>query len=469
MSLEDLLTEWLPRQRWFAGKDREPRTVSIARRRTLCEGEPSLTHLLVDVELDVAGGAAQRSRYQLLLGARATLPPQLEHARIGHLDDLGDVYDAVHDDELMQHVLHWISDDSDRAGIAFRHEPGAPLAPDTGSRVIGAEQSNTSVVFGDDSILKLFRIVVAGVNPDLEITRALTEAGNEHVAAVHGWIELVGEPDAGATTGDSATAGAATAQATLGVLQEFLKTGSDAWALALTSVRDLFAEGDLHADEVGGDFAAESERLGMATADVHLALSQRLPTGSAHGPELAGLADAMAARLDATLSVVPALRPHAGAITAAFDQLRTLAEPLPVQRVHGDLHLGQVMRTDYGWVLLDFEGEPGAPIETRSALSSPLRDVAGMLRSYDYAARYLLADYSASPHLEYRATEWAERNRDAFCTGYAKLAGHDPRDSQIALQAFELDKAVYEVGYEARNRPDWVSIPMASLERLLAA
>jgi maltokinase len=160
---------------------------------------------------------------------------------------------------------------------------------------------------------------------------------------------------------------------------------------------------------------------------------------------------------------------HAGAIADVFDALGQLSEPVRLQRVHGDYHLGQVMRTDWGWVLLDFEGEPGAPIQTRAALSSPLRDVAGMLRSFDYASRYLLADHAGVAQLEYRAAEWAERNRDAFCVGYAKAAGHDPREENLLLRAFELDKAVYEVVYEARNRPAWVSIPLGSIERLLAA
>jgi maltokinase len=177
----------------------------------------------------------------------------------------------------------------------------------------------------------------------------------------------------------------------------------------------------------------------------------------------------MRARHDSAASSVPSLQPHAAAINEIFDSLASSAELPTLQRVHGDYHLGQVMRTESGWVLLDFEGEPGAPIEERAALSSPLRDVAGMLRSFDYASRYLLADHPGAPQLEYRATEWAERNRDAFCVGYAKAAGRDPREDHLLLRAFELDKAVYEVVYEARNRPGWVRIPLGSIERLLAA
>jgi maltokinase len=277
--------------------------------------------------------------------------------------------------------------------------------------------------------------------------------GNPHVPAIQGWIESDVEQTA----------------TTLGLLQEFLRTGSDGWALALTSVRDLFAEGDLHADEVGGDFAAESERLGMATADVHSAMARALPTAIADVQTLQTLARSMRERLEAASVAVPELADHAAAILAIFDALEHSDEPVALQRVHGDFHLGQVMRTDNGWVLLDFEGEPGAPIAARTALSSTLRDVAGMLRSFDYASRYLLADQPAAAQLEYRAAEWAERNRDAFCTGYAKGAGRDPREDDVLLRAFELDKAVYEVAYEARNRPSWVRIPLGSIERLVAA
>ena len=215
------------------------------------------------------------------------------------------------------------------------------------------------------------------------------------------------------------------------MVQTFLKGATDGWELALTSVRDLYAEADLHADEVGGDFAGEAHRLGMATAEVHAALAATLPTGRLEGKELAGLADGMRGRLDRTAAEVTELEPYAEALRAAFDDLAGLDDPVEVQRVHGDFHLGQVMRTLDGWKLLDFEGEPARPLAERRGLESPLKDVAGMLRSFDYAARHLLADHPADPQREYRATEWAERNREAFCTGYTQRRGHRPARASL--------------------------------------
>jgi len=174
--------------------------------------------------------------------------------------------------------------------------------------------------------------------------------------------------------------------------------------------------------------------------------------------------DVMHARLDTVLAEVPALAADEPALRAAFDAVRELAGPLTVQQIHGDLHLGQVLRTTAGWVLIDFEGEPAATPEQRRAPRTPLRDVAAMLRSFDYAAFHLLAGEDADRQLLARATEWADRNRAAFCDGYAEVAG-DPREQAALLRALELDKAVYEVRYEHQNRPDWLAIPLAAIRR----
>jgi maltokinase len=135
------------------------------------------------------------------------------------------------------------------------------------------------------------------------------------------------------------------------------------------------------------------------------------------------------------------------------------------QRVHGDYHLGQVLRTTRGWMLLDFEGEPARSVAERRAVASPLKDIAGMLRSFDYAAQSVALDEKGDTD---RALQWSEWNRAAFCRGYAAISGHDPWENAAALRAFEIEKAVYEVAYEAANRPSWLSIPLAACARLSA-
>jgi maltokinase len=174
----------------------------------------------------------------------------------------------------------------------------------------------------------------------------------------------------------------------------------------------------------------------------------------------------MRRRLDAAVAVVAGLERHRESLEATFAAVAEIDEPVPIQRVHGDYHLGQVMRTDTGWIVLDFEGEPARPLADRRLLDSPMRDVAGMLRSFDYAARHMLVEQPDDPQRAYRAQEWAVRNRTAFCTGYAAAGGLDVSGGSPLLRAFEADKAVYECVYEARNRPNWLMIPLNSLSRL---
>src|SRR5262249_31632894 len=172
---------------------------------------------------------------------------------------------------------------------------------------------------------------------------------------------------------------------------------------------------------------------------------------------------------DVAVAAVPELAEYADKVGDAYSNLAELIEPVPAQRVHGDYHLGQVLRTQTGWVVLDFEGEPATPLAERRAPSSPLRDVAGMLRSFDYAARHqLITNPVAGPSssLAARASDWVRRNSDAFCAGYAAAGGLDPAENYLLLRAMLLDKAVYEVVYEARNRPTWVSIPLESIAEL---
>jgi maltokinase len=459
------LTTYLGRQRWFGGKGRSWRVTKRQHLAPLRDEPPYVRVELVTLTYD---GTGELETYQIPLEWRREPSDQLAHAFIGeHVDPYGTrywVYEALHDKEVTGLWTHGIADERDLGAMSFHREPSAGDFPaGEPSLVIGAEQSNTSVVYGDALILKVLRKVSPGVNPDIELHSALAAAGSVHIARPLGWVEGRWEDPA---TGEAVSG-------SLAILQEFLRNATDGWDMARTSVRDLFGEADLHADEVGGDFASESFRLGVATAEVHGDLARVLPTDTLRDAQVAALAAAMRRRLHDAVQEVGELRAHAEALDATFDELSALRSPVPVQRVHGDLHLGQVMRTLDGWKLLDFEGEPAKPLGERRDLESPLKDVAGMLRSFDYAARHLLAGAPHDAQREYRASEWAQRNRDAFCDGYAKGCGHDPRagddGSDVVLRAFEVDKAVYEVMYEARNRPSWLPIPLAAVERLAAA
>jgi maltokinase len=296
------------------------------------------------------------------------------------------------------------------------------------------------------------------MNPDLELHRALRGVGSAEVAGLRAAVE--------ATLDDG--------EYVLGLLQDFAANSADGWSMALISIRDLFAEGDLRADEVGGDFAGEAHRLGRTVAMAHDELARALGTATISAVELAG---AMHARLAEALPVVAELAGLAAPLRAAYDKVAALTGPVTTQRLHGDLHLGQTLRTPYGWLLIDFEGEPARPLAERRRMDAALRDVAGMLRSFDYAAYHQLAEWDESAYRDdgapesqfvWHADEWTARNRSAFCDGYAAMAGHDPRDEPVLLRAFELDKAVYEAAYEARNRPSWLPLPLRSLRRLLA-
>jgi maltokinase len=451
--------------RWFGGKGRDLSVTDVRRAAVLPQASPDGPQVGIEL-VDVAYTGAETETYQLPLAYYPVAQERLDHALVGswHDDDLGDVvaYDAAHDREAAALFLQGFADEAQVADLRFHRLPGHELDLDTHSTLFSGEQSNSSLAFGDDSLMKLFRKVTAGRNPDIEIHRALTERGSEHVAALYGWLEIEGhEP------------GAEPVQ--LAMLQQFLRTASDGWQIALASVRDLFAEADLHADEVGGDFAGEAERLGLATAQVHDVLAAEFPTRSWGADDLAALSRAMLARLDAATAVVPQLAEHDALLRETFRAVAEVGEAATAQRVHGDFHLGQTLRTSLGWKLVDFEGEPARPLADRIEPDLVWRDVAGMLRSFDYAAHAVAPDFAADDdtnrQIAFRAAEWADRNQAAFLRGYTENSGRTSgagltAHQDLVLRAYVADKAVYEAVYEARNRPTWLPIPLAAIARL---
>ncbi|MEV0116415.1 maltokinase [Streptomyces sp. NPDC050844] len=443
-SLDPLLRGWLPRQRWFAGKGRPISGFHLVTATELLPptARSGLLHLLVRVDqpwIPGRGGAAAAPPadcYQLLLGVRRELPPRLAPALIGHVTagPLAGftVYEALQDPRMAEFLMEALRMRARVGKLRFERDPHTDIGDGLVPRVLAAEQSNSSLVYGDTYILKLFRRIVPGLNPDLELPLTLAREGCAQVPAPAAWF-LADLPDD---------------VNVLGVLQPYLKGTTDGWDLAL---REL-AKGE--------DFRGEARALGRATADVHLALARALPTVTLGRAQMELIAEGMAERLDAAAGAVPALLPYAKALHTAFEALAGLAADgtlWTAQRIHGDLHLGQFLRSPSGdWSLIDFEGEPSRPLAERRLPQPAVRDVAGMLRSFDYAAR------SAEPW----SPPWAGECRAAYCTGYAEVSGRDPRTDPVALRAYETDKAVYEVLYEARHRPDWLPVPLAAVHRL---
>ncbi|MEN8650804.1 maltokinase [Streptomyces sp. 21So2-11] len=446
-SLVPLLREWLPRQRWFAGKGR-PITgfTLISATELLPMGSasgPGLLHLLVRVQQPVPSAQPPpvADCYQLLIGVRATLPVPLAPALIGHVQDgplAGrTVYEALQDPRLAELLLQRLRTPGTPGTLRFQRDPAVTVPAGLSPRMLTTEQSNSSLVYGDAYILKVFRRIHPGLNPDLELPLALARKGCGRVPAPVAWFEAANTEDRQEPY-------------TLGVLQPFLYGSEDGWQRALRALR------------AGDDFTSEAWALGRATAEVHTALADALPTMTLSKQQTELLAGAMTERLEAAAQAVPQLVPYVPALRTAFDAVAALGRAgraWSVQRVHGDLHLGQTLRAPDGeWSVIDFEGEPARPLTERRRPQPVVRDVAGMFRSFDYAAR------SCEPW----DPGWAERCRAAFCEGYAHSSGSDPREEPELLRAYETDKAIYEVLYEARHRPDWLPVPLAAVHRLAA-
>jgi maltokinase len=364
--------------------------------------------------------------------------------------------DAIGDPEFVRALASLMDADADietEAGLVeFRHA-GSRIGPVAEVRPMGAEQSNSSIVLDDRIALKAYRRLGAGPNPELEVLRFLTERGFENIAALRGWYAHTGR----------------LIDATLGIAQEFVPGSTDGWDLALEDLRSAPRR-----------FVERARELGDVTGRLHTALASDA-TDPAFAPEetSAESLGLLNATVDEEIEQVfldlpddvPELAPIRGRgqeVRERLNLLTTVGSAGRVIRHHGDYHLGQVLRGGDGrWVVLDFEGEPARTLVERRRKRSPLRDVAGMLRSFAYAASAsrILYDTPAPDG-------WEDEVRGAFLEGY--LASADQRllpPGQAAVErliaVFELEKAVYELRYELDNRPDWASIPVAGILRLL--
>jgi maltokinase len=437
-SIDGMLAAWLPRQRWFPGRDADVSELTVLSDVDLAAGDPALRHLIVEAALP--HGSA---RFQVLVGSRKDPPPSLSDAVIGR-DDAATYFDALHDPELAAILLEGIAGQRSTGPLRFVREPTARIGAWPDGRRLTAEQSNTSLVFGEQAIMKVLRRLFPGSNPDLEVADALARLGSARVAAPYGWIEtqLDGEP------------------VLLAVLSEFLAHASEGWAMARAAVSRLYAGQDAGQDASALPFAADARALGAATAELHADMAEAFGTRVMTTTELSGLSEELTGKLAEAIKVVPGLARQKDRLEAAFAAVGKLGGPVTVQRIHGDYHLGQVMLGQHGWVALDFEGEPGVPLARRRALAPAMRDVAGMLRSFDYAARHELMGRPDAEHLSSVASAWAQRCQAEFCAGYAEAGGAEPDDNATLLRALTLEKAVYEVIYEHRHRPSWTAIPL---------
>ena len=430
-ALADLLRAWLPARRWFPAKGARPH-VALAGTFAFPD-DPDGTRVRVALVRVRARGVDAVLQVPLAFGPG---PGDV----IGALDGVT-VRDGAGDPVFL------------RSWLAAADGPGTdgPHVDPAGARVLTGEQSNTSVVLPAAgggrpvAILKVLRTVADGQNPDVDVPRRLVEVGWDGVPAPLGW--LVGRwptPDGGETRPPQ--------QGYLGVMSAFVPDAEDGFELACRHARDSLA------------FDDDAALLGALVADMHAALVRGFGTvPSAEGTAL--VAGLVGERFTWAAAQVPTLERYGAGVARVLDELHATPGVPARQRVHGDLHLGQVLRSGCRWYVTDFEGEPLAPLAERTRPDFAVRDVAGLLRSFDYAAAVggLRGD---------AATGWSGTARRAALRAYDEAAGTTLADGTgpagCLLRALELDKALYEAVYEQRNRPDWLPIPLAGLDRLVA-
>jgi maltokinase len=450
---ERTLIEFVEARRWFGAKTMEVTHATLIDGAVLrTEPPPLLATALTEIRFQ----PGTHDMYQLLFGFRPSDDGWGEQV-IAELDGWV-AYDALTDPQLSRELVHLMRSGANVQAtegiLEFRSVGMDAFGPDLSEpRLLTGEQSNTSVVFGEELILKVYRRLEAGINPELEVLRFLTERGFPNIAALAGWYAYSGRP----------------LDATLGLLQAFVPGAEDGWELAL----DL-----LRSDSEG--FLGRLRRLGEVTGSLHSVLGSS-PSDldfAAEDPSQEALA-LVVATVDEEIEEMFLDLPDdetvasiAGRGEEVRERLRLISHVGPVGKVirtHGDYHLGQALWANDDWVILDFEGEPARSIAERRRKRSPLRDVAGMLRSFAYAA-----SASEIVHGTPAPEGWEERGRREFLDGYFSTVDRSlipPTQDAVdkLLAVFELEKAVYELRYELNNRPDWVRIPVAGILRLLEA
>ncbi len=495
-TLERLLPEFLQRQRWFGGKARLLSAVHIVDWGILTEA-PRLVYLVM-AQVDYLDGGADHYLLPLTVLIEPDKPPDASMpmvvSPISSWEGPGVLCDALADDAACTALLALIGDEREvptRCGRVcgmstreYRQLRGSQASVLPIHRA-PTEQSNTNVRFGDRLVLKVIRRLEPGPNPDFEISRFLMEkTGFRRVPLLAGGIEYHcpgQEP------------------MTLAMLQGLVPSQSDGWTFTLSHLRQCFEQvaRNQDASRLSAGYLQAVELLGERTAELHLALASD-SENPAFAPEPLIPADlqAVLARIREHVQRTTKLlqenqdrlpKPLQAQAALVLSQREPLLQgharlPLTIEatkiRVHGDYHLGQVLWTGDDFYLLDFEGEPTRPLVERRAKHSPLKDVAGMLRSFDYAAHAALSESTRDqPRADSRLEDWAIHWRgsvsDAFLKSYQTTAAGTsflPTDSnqfRVLLELFLLDKALYELDYELNNRPDWVGIPLRGILSLL--
>lgn len=425
--LLSVLGAWLPDRRWFGGKGHRITRLRVVSRTSVCHGGE---HLVLGVEID--GRSSQIYQVPVFFEGRSGA------GVIAEVEG-GYLHDGLARVEVVTSLLTVggpavlnPAGTGERPLAQWRRDPGVLGA----CRILDVEQSNTSVVLDDSVLVKFFRLLSPGINPDIEVHAGLAEVGCADVGELLGWVN----------GGWTDPASGHTVHGHLAMIQEFFPGSIDGWDLARQRVA------------AGEDFAAEGFDLGATTARLHRDLAGAFGVTQVDEAALRAMSRRLHARLSAAGEVVDGVHQLEPSLHVHLDRIAELPT-LTVQRVHGDFHLGQALRTSDGWKILDFEGEPGGELDSRRVLDHPMRDVAGMLRSFDYAA------WQGGGNSD-EAVAWGDASRAAFLAGYAQAGDLDPVDHEVLLTAYMIDKAAYEAVYEQRNRPDWIDIPLTALRAI---